>query len=145
MVIPPIKEKVPREMKDSTIYIQQDNAKPHLNANDEDLWTAGSENGWDIKMDYQPPNSPDFNVLDLEFFNAIQSLQQEQKMNNIDDLIKSTEEAYENISLTKIENVFLTLQCCMEVSMKLMGGNNYKIPHTSKDKLRREGQLPISI
>ena len=96
-------------------------------------------------MDCQPPNSPDFNVLDLGFFNAIQSLQQEQKMSNIDDLIKCTEDAYNNIPTTKVENVFLTLQCCMEASMKEMGRNSYKIPHTSKEKLRREGRLPISI
>jgi hypothetical protein len=144
-VIPAIKERVPEEMKDSPILIQQDNARPHVNGSDEDLQAAGSEGEWDIRIDCQPPNSPDFNVLDLGFFNTIQSLQQEQNMNSIDDLIKSTEDAYNNVSPTKIDNIFLTLQCCMEASMTVMGGNNYKIPHTNKDKLRREGRLPISI
>jgi hypothetical protein len=91
-VIPAIKEKVPSKMKENTIFIQQDNAKLHLNANNKDLQSVGSENGWDIQMDCQPHNGPEFNVLDLRFFNAIQSLQQEQKMNSINNLIKSTED-----------------------------------------------------
>ena len=54
---------------------QRDNAKSHFSANDPDVLKAGKSDGWKIQMMNQPPNSPDLNVLDLGFFNAIQSLQ----------------------------------------------------------------------
>ena len=81
-VLPAIKAKCPREMQRKNIRIQQDNATPHnsFNLDDpvvaekirtkcEELRLAG------IVPFYQPPNSPDTNVLDLGFFAAIQSLQ----------------------------------------------------------------------
>ncbi|KAG3089646.1 hypothetical protein PI125_g17949 [Phytophthora idaei] len=34
---------------------------------------AAKESGWDIRMEFQPPKSPDMNILDLGIFNAIQS------------------------------------------------------------------------
>ena len=144
-IIPAIKERCPRSMKSEPIFIQQDNARPHLNADDEDLVWAGTDDGWDIRMSYQPPNSPDFNVLDLGFFSAIQNLQQQQTINTIDNLIAATVDAYNNFSAPKINNIFLTLQSCMEESMKAAGCNQYKIPHTNKEKLEREGRLPVSI
>ena len=39
----------------------------------------------------QPPNSPDFNILDLGFFNSIQSLQQQKRMTDIDELITAVD------------------------------------------------------
>lgn len=85
-LIPAIKEKWPRGSKTMPIKIQQDNARPHCSVDDEEVVRAGPENGWNIKMICQPPNSPDFNVLDLDFFNAIQSLQHKESRTNIDDM-----------------------------------------------------------
>nr|XP_043631573.1 uncharacterized protein LOC122603025 [Erigeron canadensis] len=56
------------------IFIQQDNAKPHIDVNDAEFNREASKDGFDIRLCFQPPNSPDLNVLDLEFFWAIQSL-----------------------------------------------------------------------
>jgi hypothetical protein len=39
----------------------------------------------------------------------------------------------------------LSLQCCMIETMKVYGGNNYKVPHLGKHKLEREGQLPLTL
>ena len=36
-------------------------------------------------MRSQPPNSPDFNVLDMRFFNSIQSCQEQESPNSLDD------------------------------------------------------------
>ncbi|ETI53387.1 hypothetical protein F443_03632 [Phytophthora nicotianae P1569] len=74
-IIPAIKAKWPRSGKKRTIYIQQDNAKPHVSVDDPDIMAAGRSGGWDIRMRCQPPNSPDLNVLDLGYFRSIQSLQ----------------------------------------------------------------------
>lgn len=51
-----------------TIWIQQDNATSHVPPNDVDFQVAVAQTGLDIKIMYQPSNSPDMNVLDLGFF-----------------------------------------------------------------------------
>lgn len=74
-VIPAIKSKWPAHEKHMVIRIQQDNASPHVEANDAEVLAAGREDGWRIIIDCQPAQSPDLNVLDLGYFNSIQSLQ----------------------------------------------------------------------
>lgn len=61
-----------------TIWIQQDNARPHIDPNYTIFVEAAAVDGYDIRLCYQPPNSPDINVLDLEYFRVIQSLQQQE-------------------------------------------------------------------
>jgi len=85
-VIPAIKSKFPPAYKKKTIYVQ-DNAKPHFSDNDVDIVALGSVDDWNIKFKAQLTNSPDLNVLDLGFFNSIQSLQHEASPNTIDELI----------------------------------------------------------
>jgi hypothetical protein len=70
-VLPAIKRLWPKEDAGKTIFIQQDNAKSHVDKNDEDFLRAASEGGFDIKLTCQTPTSPDLNILDLGFFNAI--------------------------------------------------------------------------
>ena len=45
-----------------TIYIQQDNAKPHIDPNDAKFLNTAIKDGFDIRLLCQPPNSPDLNV-----------------------------------------------------------------------------------
>ncbi|TBU07183.1 hypothetical protein CWI39_0357p0010 [Hamiltosporidium magnivora] len=40
-----------------------------------------------------------------------------------------------------LDNVFTVLQACIESIMLTDEENGYKIPHLSKEKLRREGRL----
>ncbi|VFQ63452.1 unnamed protein product [Cuscuta campestris] len=65
-LIPAIKQKWPGSSRD--IIIQQDNAKPHVDGNDPKIVAAAQEGDWNIQLKFQPPNSPDLNVLDLGFF-----------------------------------------------------------------------------
>ncbi|CAA0807020.1 Unknown protein [Striga hermonthica] len=85
-VIPSIIEKWPRSDYGETIYVQQDNARTHVLPNDPDFVAAASQNGFDIRLTCQPPNSPDLNILDLGYFRAIQSLQQKMCARNIPEL-----------------------------------------------------------
>ncbi|GAA0160366.1 hypothetical protein LIER_16938 [Lithospermum erythrorhizon] len=64
-VLPAIKEKWPHYSRNSTIYIQQDNARPHISPFDDKFCEAAQGDGFDIQLTCQPPNSPDLNVLDL--------------------------------------------------------------------------------
>ena len=93
----------------------------------------------------QPPNSPDFNVLDLVFFNSVQALQHQYTPKNIYDLVAITEGEFSDLDSMKLNNVFLSYNLAMESSMMVGGGNNYKLHHIGKAKLHREGRLPIDI
>jgi len=81
----------------------------------------------------QPPNLLDFNVLDLGFFNAIQSLQHKEAPKTIDDLIMAIEKSFLDFTTSESNKIFLTLQACMIEIMKVRGSNRYKIPHCKKD------------
>ena len=142
-VIPAIKEKWPDGHK--TIYIQQDNAKPHSASCDNKLQESALEDGWDIQLKRQPPNSPDLNVLDLGFFASIQSLQHQDSPSNIDELIESVQKAFASQKREAADNIFLSLQQAMTGVLTVRGDNTYKLNHMGKDKLRRAGLLPVSI
>lgn len=139
-VIPAIRAKFPQESKE--VLIQHDNATPHA----VELTTAdATTDGWNMTISNQPPNSPDFNVLDLGFFNSIQSLQQQKRMTGVDELIKAVEESYWSQEIATLENVWLTWQKSMECSLLAEGSNKYQLPHMGKARLRSRGQLPKTI
>lgn len=144
-VIPAIHEKWPRSENAETIFIQQDNARTHVPPTDPDLIAALSQTDLHIEVICQPPNSPDLNILDLGFFRAIQALQQKMGARTVLDLLHAVEKAFYEYSTIKLNYVWLTLQLCMKETMKLGGGNRYKIPHIKKEQLRRLGCLPKQI
>ncbi|KAG3008392.1 hypothetical protein PC120_g16258 [Phytophthora cactorum] len=66
-VIPDIKAKWPASEHGKTIFIQQDNATPRVPVSGPDVVAAGTSEGWNIRLLFQSPNSPDLNVLDLGY------------------------------------------------------------------------------
>eukprot|EP00559_Dactyliosolen_fragilissimus_P006415 CAMPEP_0184857158 /NCGR_PEP_ID=MMETSP0580-20130426/2320_1 /TAXON_ID=1118495 /ORGANISM="Dactyliosolen fragilissimus" /LENGTH=508 /DNA_ID=CAMNT_0027352589 /DNA_START=6 /DNA_END=1532 /DNA_ORIENTATION=+ len=143
-IIPEIKRRWPLRHKNK-IVIQQDNASPHPAEDDPDLVAAMTEGDWNICIENQTPNSPDLNVLDLGYFASIQSLQQKKNSRNIDDLIFNVQDSFEELSNESLDNIFLTLMMVMEEVMRDKGGNNFKLRHLSKAKLRKEGRLPLQL
>ncbi|XP_023757888.1 uncharacterized protein LOC111906365 [Lactuca sativa] len=89
-VLPDIKAKWPQGHI-VPIFIQQDNANPHIDVNDSKFPEVTSRDGFDIRLCFQPPNSPDLNVLDLGFFRAIQSLQEQEVLRTIDELVDAVQ------------------------------------------------------
>lgn len=144
-VIPAIQSKWPREDAGKTIFIQQDNARTHVNPTDGAFRAAASQSGFDIQLMCQPSNSPDLNILDLGFFSSIQSLQYRASPKTIDDLIQVVEKEFNDYESSKVNKIFLTLQSCMIEIMKHRGGNHYKTPHMRKDELERLGCLPVQL
>jgi len=139
-VIPDIKEKWP--IKRATIFIQLENAKPHCPADDPDIVAAGTSDGWNIRLRFQPAKSPDFNVLDLGFFSSIQSLQYKEMIRNAGELVQAVVQSFWELPKRKLEDTFLTFQKVLECSIKEMGGNQYKLPQGGKEKLRGKNLLP---
>ncbi|KAL6882610.1 hypothetical protein ACP4OV_011300 [Aristida adscensionis] len=144
-VLPAIVAKWPREARRETIWIQQDNARTHIDPNDESFRLAVQQTCLDIRIFNQPPNSPDLNVLDLGFFASLQSKTFLTRSRNMDELIQNVQQEFSKYDESLIRNVFLTLQGCMIEVMKIGGGNGSKIPHMDKDALEAAGMLPNSL
>lgn len=143
-VLPAIKAKWPQNHT-GPIFIQQDNAKPHIDVNDSEFIEASSQDGFDIRLCFQPPNSPDLNVLDRGFFRAIQSLQEQEVLHTVDELVSAMQTSFDKMQSQELNNVFLTFQTCMKEILKVHCGNNYQIPHIGKSRLERQGNLPLQI
>ncbi|XP_074297024.1 uncharacterized protein LOC141627697 [Silene latifolia] len=109
---------------------------------DPDFTAAANQDGWNIELSCQPPNSPDLNVLDLGFFRAIQSLQQRTNCYKLDKLAIEVNKAFANLEVIELKYVFITLQACLLEVMKRKGGNDYPLPHMHKTKLAAAGMLP---
>jgi hypothetical protein len=80
---------------DKPIYIQQDNAPSHVSPNDKLFCEAAKQDGFDIRLVCQPPNSPD--SLDLGFFNGIQSIQYKTSAKNTEELVAAVDEGNCNL------------------------------------------------
>ncbi|XP_057787677.1 uncharacterized protein LOC131004935 [Salvia miltiorrhiza] len=119
-LIPAIMAKWP-QFASKTIYIQQDNAKPHIKDDDRDFRAAAS------------------------WFKAIQSLQVQTVSTNEGELVQAVQKSFEELSELTLNNVFLSLQGCLTEIMKVKGQNCYKIPHMKKGMLARQGNLPMAL
>lgn len=144
-VLPAIRSKWPRCNATDPIYIQQDNARPHVHPSDPAFVEAATKDGFDLRLSYQPPQSPDMNVLDLGYFRAIQSLQHQEAPKSIDELVYAVEKSFEELSSDCLNRVFLSWQACMIEVMKVNGGNNYKLPHIGKSQLLRDGSVIFAL
>jgi hypothetical protein len=91
-VLPAIRSKWPREDVGRPIFIQQDNAPFHLKLDDLEFCAAAKLGGFDIRLICQPPNSPDFNILDLGLFRAIQAIQYKKVAKTIEALVPAVKE-----------------------------------------------------
>jgi hypothetical protein len=93
-----IRAKWPREDLGKPIHIQQDNAPTHIKLDDPIFCEAAKQNGFDIRLISQPPNSPDFNILDLGFFRAIQAIQYKKNSKTIEALVPIVQEVNSSIA-----------------------------------------------
>ncbi|KAF7141606.1 hypothetical protein RHSIM_Rhsim06G0137900 [Rhododendron simsii] len=100
------------------------NSKNRSAGFDAEFLKAASQEGFDICLLFQPPQSPDMNVLDLGFFRAIQSLQYQEAPTTIDALVHAVEKSFDKYPSEKLNRVFLTLQTCMIEVMKVYGGQS---------------------
>ncbi|XP_021749384.1 uncharacterized protein LOC110715117 [Chenopodium quinoa] len=140
-VIPTLHEQWPSQLP-KNITIQWDNARPHQVPQDAEFQEATQAYGFNIQFVFQPAQSPDMNALDLGLFNVIQSIQYQSFPQNVDDLIKEVDIAFQQFEPELNKYSWLTLQSCMVEVPKRRGGNNYITPHMKKRSLDRQGILP---
>jgi hypothetical protein len=144
-VLPAIKLVWPEDDGGEIIFIQQDNAKPHILPNDLAFAEAAANIGLVIKLIQQPPNSPDLNVLDLGFFRSLHSLTDTRSPKTLKDLIKDVEEEFDDYDSSELNKIFLSLQACMVEIMNHGGEIRYDTPHGHKDVLERLKILPTRL
>ena len=137
--LPAVKERWPTHNR--RIWLQQDGAKSQILEDDVEFKQVVDEIGLNLTVFTQSPNSPDTNILDLGFFRAIQSFNNDCPANE-EELIKSVEKAYGEYPFCKLNHVWLTLQSCLNMIIENDGGNDYKIPHMGKESMERRGLLP---
>ena len=143
-VLPAIKAKWPDRNREITI--QQDGASSHIEEDDPEFVAVATAGNWAIKLVTQPAQSPDPNHLDLSFFRSLQSRQWDHGFAlEIDGLVAQVRRAYTEFPPRKIDFGFLTLQSCLEEILVSHGDNEYKIPHMRKERLLRDGVLPLRI
>ena len=134
-----VKERWPT--RNRRIQLHQDGAKSLILEDDVEFKEAVEEIGLNLTMFTQSPNSPDTNILDLGFFRAIQSFNDDCPAHE-EELIKSVEKAYGEYPFCKLNRVWLTLQSCLNMIIQNDGGNDYKILHMGKESMERRGLLP---
>ncbi|ETV70600.1 hypothetical protein H257_13975 [Aphanomyces astaci] len=141
-VVPAIKAGFPSANKH--VLLQHDIATPHASVTDADLASVYT-NDWTFAMRRQPPNSPDFNVLDLSFFASIQSLQYKKISRTVNDVVRHTMDALSELNYEKLADVFLTYQLVMRLVIEHDGDNKFALPHLKKAALRRAGLLMSNV
>ena len=143
-VFPAIRSKFPFQ-RHSPVYIQQDNARPHISPHDPQLLHESSRGHQPIRILCQPPNSPDLNVLDLGIFNSLQSESNRYRSFNIETLISRVEETFDNYPSSKIIDVFITLQTVMQCIIEKNGCNNFKIKRGGKKGLSTNEKMDFNM
>jgi hypothetical protein len=144
-VVPAIKAKWAGRAN-RNITIQQDGASAHIDEDDAAFVAAGTDGLWNIQLETQPAKSPDFNVLDLSFFRALQSHQWRSGFaNNVDELVAQVLLAFDTFEPRKLDFAFLTLQYCLDDALSIHGDNNYSIQHIGKESMLAAGTLPVRV
>ncbi|DAZ96112.1 TPA: hypothetical protein N0F65_000660 [Lagenidium giganteum] len=80
-LLPVIREKWPEQPSPQVLFLQQDNASPHVHPHDkevvEEIASLQLQN-WCVQLRQRLAQSPDLNVLDLGFFHSIQTVQDQE-------------------------------------------------------------------
>ncbi|KAM0873157.1 hypothetical protein ACQ4PT_038204 [Festuca glaucescens] len=144
-VLPAIKEKWPESDRWNTIYIQQDNAKTHIKPDDPLFLQEAARGGWDIRMIYQPPNSPDTNILDLGWFASIQAMFHRKMPKTLPEIVQKVNQSLAEYPHQRLNRIWLSHQACMREIIKRKGSIHYAVPHLKKKALERQGLLPVRL
>jgi hypothetical protein len=149
-LLPAIREKWPcgniQEVKH--IRLQHDNAPVHFKKTDNEWIQAAQQyaDRFNFTLKEQPANSPDTNILDLGFFESLQTLQQQQRpADNIDELVQNVLTSWQQFDPIVLNRTFITHQSVCDVIIQSYGDNDYNTPHLAKEAQERQGTLPITL
>ena len=115
-------------------WIQQDGAKSHISADENEFKGALNAQEINAALYTQATNSPDVNLLDLGFFQAIQRFNDVAPKNE-EELIQSVHDVYTHYPRKRLNHTWLTLHSVFNQIILCNGDNYYNIKHLLKEKL----------
>ena len=142
-LLPTICEKFPRDTK--SILIQMDNAPSHIDGTEREWIEDVQKTGLPIEISRHPECSPDINVLDLGYFNSIQSLQHKTRSYTIQQLIYNVIKSFQDLEVTTLSNIFVTWKIIMLKIIQTEGYNTYKMPHKRRYHLEKSGIVTTTV
>jgi hypothetical protein len=139
-----INQIIEKKSPENFTTIQIDNAPGHVgNHSLEQLNLNCYMEDLQIMYTTQPPQSPDFNVNDLCIFNSLQKrtykLRRESN-HNILDLWQKVSQIYNEYPKDTIAIGYGHLFACFNETLKIMGDNRYKSPHSQVRKKYYQNQ-----
>ena len=112
------------------VFMQQDNAKPHVDHNNVACINHfGDMQHPIITLVNQPPQSPELNVNDLGFFYSLSKAVQKSNSNTLDELWNTIEACYRNALPETLTNIWHTKSVTIQEIIRV-GGSSVNIPHT---------------
>ena len=126
-----------------TTVLQLDGAKVHFKRSIRaDIDRELNRDGFAIKLEQQPSNSPDLNVLDLGFFHSLQRKVAKIKHGgNLVDIVENVQMAFESYPPATLENVWQSLVLGMNNILRAEGGNDFPLPHHAPCAAENGGEL----
>ena len=116
---------------------------------------SGSYYAPKIRLVFQPPDSPDLNVLDLGFFTNFWTkihkiLKENDLIPSVDDIWHAAQIAWDTVTPVEIEILFRTLRARMEQVVQFHGRNDMPIPHggirervKTEDIILKNSSIPL--
>ena len=98
-----------------------------------------------MRLASRPPSSPGAGINGLGLFRASQPAYEAMEPKAADDLMARAARARSARDRAKISRIFLALQSACDEIIKRSGGDARKAPRLSKEKMEREGALPVSL
>ena len=123
----------------ASVLVRQDYAPPRNIGNDPGIAAAGTSDGWNITLLNQPAESPDTNILDLRFFNSIQSLQNRTPFNTVDKLVVEVKRVFNVQDSDTLGRGWTTYQAVLKRTMLAKGDSTFKSPNPHKQTRARRG------
>jgi len=127
------------------IVIQMDNARAHTGSNlVKEVNDYGRTLKPPVRIELQPPNSPDTNLNDLCFFSSLASAVSKQHTPNPDILAKEVTRLFDTWHTTdKLTKLWAIKTACLSKIWETEGDNDYKLPRLSSGRAgRAEGRAP---
>jgi hypothetical protein len=94
-----------------------------------------------IEVVVQPPQSPDLNVLDMGFFNSLQTLADEADKDTLAELLEEVEDCFWSYDPTTLEKVYNTQYDVFNGILSDFGGNGYKLQDVRGYKRDAQGLI----
>jgi hypothetical protein len=133
--------------KGEKIMIRQDGAKPHTGGGNVEYFGAqGQMYGWNIVVDTQSAQSPDFNLLDIAVFRSMQSRSEEYRTesNSVSDLVARVKKTFETYPWQTLDICWAVLHEHYRLIRMEEGGNKICNPHSGIRRRVSKGLDPVN-